>query len=178
MGLSLAAGATTLAGCGNGLGSQGGEIIDARVDRTLQYMFETYPGTRSIAASSSGMLVMPLITEVGLGIGGAYGRGALRVGETTVDYYNAIELSGGIQAGAQQYAHVLFFMNEDALFGFRNSDGWTAGADLEIVVNDRAEQLSVDTTTVLNPVIAVIFAQSGLRAGVTLDGTKYSRIIP
>jgi hypothetical protein len=38
--------------------------------------------------------------------------------------------------------------------------------------------LRADTTTSLAPVIAVVFAQSGLRLGATLDGTKYSRIIP
>lgn len=178
MGLSLAAGATTLAGCGNGLNSRGAEVIDARVARTLQYMYSEYPGTREIANVASGMLVMPLITEVGLGLGGAYGRGALMVGQSTVDYYSAVEVSGGIQIGAQQYAHVLFFMSEEALFSFRNSDGWAAGADIEIAVNDQAETLSADTTTLLYPVVAVIFAQAGLRAGVTLEGTKYTRIIP
>jgi len=31
------------------------------------------------------MLVMPLVTEAGLGFGGAYGRGALQVNNVTVD---------------------------------------------------------------------------------------------
>jgi lipid-binding SYLF domain-containing protein len=38
---------------------------------------------------AAGMLVMPLVTEAGFGFGGAYGRGALRIGGTTVDYYSA-----------------------------------------------------------------------------------------
>ena len=38
--------------------------------------------------------------------------------------------------------------------------------------------LRAETITSLSPVIAVVFAQTGLRVGATLEGTKYSRIIP
>ena len=38
---------------------------------------------------ASGILVMPLVTKAGLGFGGAYGRGALRVNDVSVDYYSA-----------------------------------------------------------------------------------------
>ena len=40
------------------------------------------------------------------------------------------------------------------------------------------ETLRAETTTSLSPVIAVVFGQSGLRIGATLEGTKYTRIIP
>ena len=43
---------------------------------------------------------------------------------------------------------------------------------------ERGETLAAETTTSLAPVIAVIFAQSGLRLGATLEGAKYTRIIP
>lgn len=167
-----------LAGCGNGIGSLGPDRIDARVASTLQFMYAQFPSTRELADAASGMLVMPLVTEAGLGLGGGYGRGALLVGDSTVDYYSTIQVSGGLQIGVQQYAHVLFFMTNEALFGFRNSPGWSAGADLEYAINDQADMLRADTVTSLAPVIAVVFAQAGLRAGATLEGTKYTRIIP
>jgi lipid-binding SYLF domain-containing protein len=86
------------------------------------------------------MLVMPLVTEAGFGFGGAYGRGALRVGGATVDYYSAIAGTFGLQIGAQQYAHTLFFMTEEALRNFRNSPGWSAGADVRYAVLPRARR--------------------------------------
>lgn len=175
--LSMIASAGALSACGNGIGSSGGAKIDARVDTTLEFLYDTYPATRDLAEKSHGMLVMPLVTEAGFGFGGGYGRGALRVGGSTVDYYSATKGSLGLQIGAQQFAHVLFFMTEDALGRFRRSSGWAAGADIEYVFNDRGENLRAETTTSTSPVVAVIFGQAGLLAGVSLEGMKYSRII-
>lgn len=176
--LGALASAGALAACGNGIGGRGPQTIDARVDATLNEMYATYPNTRALAEKSNGMLVMPLITEAGLGFGGAYGRGALRVGGVTVDYYSVTRASGGLQIGAQQYAHVLFFMTDDALTGFRRSPGWAAGADLGYVISDQGDSVSAETTTVLAPVLAAVFGRAGLRIGATLEGTKYTRIIP
>jgi lipid-binding SYLF domain-containing protein len=167
-----------LAACGNGVGSDGAVKLDGRVDATLSFLDTNYPGTRDLREKAVGMLVMPLITEASFGVGGSYGRGALRINEASVDYYSAAQASFGIQAGAQQYAHVLYFMTEEALAEFRASPGWAAGADVEYVANDSGANLSADTTTVLSPVIAVVFGQAGLLAGASVEGTKYTRIIP
>ncbi len=166
------------AACGNGVGSNKAAKIDARVDTTLNQMYATYPNTVTLAEKSSGMLVMPLVTEAGLGLGGAYGRGALRVNGVTVDYYSTVKGSAGLQIGAQQYAHVLFFMTEDALMDFRRSSGWAAGGDLEYVIRDEGDSIAADTNTLRSPVLAAVFGRAGLRVGATLEGTKYTRIIP
>ena len=176
LGALSALGAT--AACGNGVGGRGSAMIDARVDATLAEMYRGYPNTRQLAEKANGMLVMPLVTEAGLGFGGAYGRGALRVNDVTVDYYSVTKASGGLQIGAQQYAHVLFFMTEPALREFRSSPGWAAGAGLEYVISDKGDSVSAETTTVMAPVLAAVFGRAGLRIGATLEGTKYTRIIP
>ncbi len=167
-----------LSACGNGVGSDGAVKLDARADASLAFLDNNFPGTRDLRDKSVGMLVMPLITEASFGFGGAYGRGALRVNDISVDYYSATQASFGFQLGAQQYAHVLYFMTEEALAEFRTSSGWAAGADVEYAVNDRGGNLSAETTTVLAPVIAVVFGQAGLLAGASVEGTKYQRIIP
>lgn len=176
--LGALASSTVTAACGNGVGSTGGDTIDARVDATLEEMYRQYPSTRNLADNANGMLVMPLVTEAGLWFGGAYGRGALRVGGVTVDYYSLIEASAGFFVGGQQYAHVLFFMTEPALTDFRKGSGWAAGGDLEYVISDQGEGARASTVTALSPVLAVIFNRTGLLAGATLQGNKYTRIIP
>ena len=170
--------ALALAGCNNGIASNGGAVIDQRVDATESFLFSRYPQTRDLADKAAGILYMPLVTKAGFGVGGSYGRGALRIQGTTVDYYSAAAATFGLQIGVQQYAHALFFMTQPALQGFRTSAGWSVGADAEYAVNDQGGNLSADVLTATSPVIALIFGQAGLIIGATLEGTKYSRIIP
>ena len=175
-----AAGSSLLvaAACGNGVGNGAGAQIDARVDATRDFLFNTYPGTRDLESRANGVLWMPLVTEAGLFFGGAYGRGALRIDNVTVDYYTTTKATYGLQIGAQQYAHALFFMTDSALAEFRASDGWAVGADLRYATPDQGGASIGKETTELDPVIALVFGQTGLIAGATLSGTKYTRIIP
>ena len=69
-------------------------------------------------------------------------------------------------------------MTEDALMRFRRSPGWAAGADVEYVFKDQGGNIRAETTTSTAPVIAVIFGQAGALVGATLEGVKYTRIIP
>lgn len=176
-------GALVLAACGtsignNGVGSQVGAQIDSRVDAMRGYLRTQFPGTASLEERAAGVLYMPLVTEAGFGIGGGYGRGALRIKGVTVDYYAAARASIGLQIGAQQYAHVLYFMNDTALANFRRGSGWAAGADLRYATPNGGETIGKDTTEIAAPVEAFVFGQQGLVVGATLSGLKYSRIIP
>jgi len=175
--LGTAGASVALAGCANGIGANGAAKLDARVDATQNYLFSRYPGTRDLAAKSQGVLYMPLITEAGFGIGGSFGQGALRINGVTVDYYSATRATIGFQIGAQQYAHALFFLTDAALTDFRRSPGWAVGADVRYATPDQGASLGKDTTEIA-PVVALIFGQSGLIAGATLAGSKYTRIIP
>ena len=180
-GLLAAAGAgamLALSGCNNALGQNAAAQLDARVDTTHQYLMQTYPATASMVQSAKGILYMPLMTEAGFGIGGAYGQGALRIGGATVDYYSATQASIGLQAGAQQYAHVLIFQTEQALAAFRASPGWVAGADAFYALPMGGMAMATDSISLQHPVVALIFGQSGLMAGAAIEGTKYTRIIP
>lgn len=175
--LALAAFGLTAA-CGNGVGTMNAEKIDARADATLGHLFDRYPESREVSAKSVATLVMPVITEAGFGLGGSYGQGALRIDGVTVDYYSAAAANVGIQIGAQQYAHVLFFMTQEALERFRRTEGWAIGADIEYAFSNEGDNLRTDTNAGLSPVVAYVFAQAGARLGATLEGLKYTRIIP
>ncbi|WP_323007740.1 YSC84-related protein [Pseudorhodobacter sp.] len=175
--LGATAASVALAGCSNGVGGGGSQRLDARVDATRDFLFTRYPGTRDLAQKSTGVLYMPLITEAGFGLGGAYGQGALRINDVTVDYYSTTRATIGFQIGVQQYAHALFFLTEAALGDFRRAPGWAAGAEVRYATPDQGASLGKETTEI-SPVIALVFGQSGLIAGATLAGSKYTRIIP
>ncbi|TVQ02654.1 MAG: twin-arginine translocation pathway signal [Roseinatronobacter sp.] len=176
--LSGLAGVATLAACANPIGSQGAADLDARVDSARDYLRNNFPNLEDLFENARGILYIPVVTEAGLFVGGAYGRGALRINDATVDYYSATRASFGLQAGAQQYAHALFFMTEQALSDFRYSPGWAASADLRYATPTQGGSMGSETTTQFAPVIAVVFGQSGILAGASLAGVKYTRIIP
>ncbi|GAB4260515.1 MAG: YSC84-related protein [Pararhodobacter sp.] len=178
-GLLAGAGALALlAGCGNPVGNFNAERLDARVDATRDFLRQNHPELDDLFEEAEGILYMPLVSEAGFFVGGSYGQGALRINDVTVDYYSATRASVGLQIGAQQYAHVLFFMTPQALADFRSSEGWAASADLRYATPNEGASAGVQSTTILSPVIAVVFGQAGLIAGASLSGVRYQRIIP
>jgi lipid-binding SYLF domain-containing protein len=176
--LSCGAAAAALSACGNPVGNFNADRLDARVDASRDFLRNSYPGLSELFENAHGILYMPIVTEAGFVFGGGYGQGALRIDDVTVDYYSATRASFGLQIGAQQYAHALFFMTAQALADFRASDGWAASADLRYAVPEGGGSAGVQTTTLFAPVIAVVFGQSGLIAGASLAGVRYARIIP
>lgn len=177
----LAAGGAALAltGCtAAATGDHAAAELDARVNATHQYLLQTYPSTATMVQNAHGVLYMPLMTEAGFGIGGAYGQGALRIKGATVDYYSAAQASIGLQVGAQQYAHVLIFQSQQALAAFRASAGWVAGTDAFYALPVGGQTIGTDTMAAQMPVVAMIFGQSGLMAGAAIEGTKYTRSTP
>ena len=154
------------------------QSIDARVDAALSELYSENPNTKELSSKAAGVLVIPLVTEAGLFYGGSYGLGALRVNGTTEDYYSVASAGYGLQIGAQQYGHALFFMTRKSIEDFKNSPGWALTGDVDFTSYDQAENIRAETTTALAPIIAVMFGQSGLKVGVSLEGSKYTRIIP
>ena len=84
------------AACSNGIGNNNAAEIDARIEAALSTMYQVYPGAQNLAEKATGLLVMPLITEAGLGLGTGYGRGALQIEGVNVDYYSSTSASAGL----------------------------------------------------------------------------------
>jgi lipid-binding SYLF domain-containing protein len=154
------------------------EKIDARVDAALSELYLEYPNIKELSSKAAGILVMPLVTEAGLFYGGSYGRGALRVNGATEDYYSVASAGYGLQIGAHQYGHALFFLTRKSIEDFKASQGWALSGDIDFTSLHQAENIRAETTTALAPIVAVVFGQSGLKVGVSLEGSKYTRIIP
>lgn len=151
--------------------------IDADVDAALSKLYNTVPGSRELVSRSAGVLVFPSVISASLGIGAEYGRGALRSGGRTQGYYSTTAGSVGWQAGAQSRAVVYVFTTQDALDKFRASNGWTVGADATVALATVGANGQVDTNTVRQPVVGYVMTNSGLEAGVALQGAKISPVM-
>jgi len=109
-------------------------------------------------------------------VGAQYGRGALRVDRRTEAYYSTTAGSLGFQAGAQSKAVIYLFTTQQALDKFRDSKGWTVGADATVALATIGANGSVDTNTAQQPVVGFVLTNVGLEAGVSLQGAKIERV--
>ena len=150
--------------------------IDTSVNVALERFYKDVKGAKEFAKTAKGMLVMPGVIKAGLGVGGEYGEGALRVGGKTVDYYNIAAASFGLQIGAQKKDFLIAFMTDEALKQFRNSKGWEAGVDGNIALINIGAGGTIDTATIKDPVVAFVFDVKGLMADVSLKGSKFTKL--
>jgi len=150
--------------------------INAAVDSTLARLYTTANGSRELVAKARGVLVFPSVIQAGFWIGGQYGEGALRVGGQSTGFYSTAGGSFGLQIGAQSKAIIFLFMTQDALDRFRDSDGWAVGADATVALVKIGANGNIDTSTATAPVQAFVLTNAGLTVGVSLEGTKITRV--
>ena len=153
------------------------EEINIKVDEALERFEKDITGGDRFLAAAKGVLVFPGVIKAGFGIGGEYGEGALRIGGETVEYYSTAAGSFGLQIGAQSKAVYLIFMQQEALDNFRNSSGWKAGVDGSINMIKVGAAGAIDTTNIQDPIIGFVLTNAGLMANITLEGSKYTKIV-
>lgn len=145
-------------------------------EQALQTLCKTNPTAAVLAHHASGILIFPNIVKAGLVFGGAYGEGELLEGSRLDGYYNSITGSWGLQAGAQSYGYIVFLMTASAVRYVHKTQGLEIGVGPTVVVVDQGVAKNLSTSTLKDDAYAFIFNQQGLMAGVSIEGTKISRI--
>jgi lipid-binding SYLF domain-containing protein len=173
--MAFAAGCTTT-GSGSGDPAARRNAIDASVDSALSNLFQQERSAQDLVNRAAGVLVFPSVGEAGFIVGASRGTGALRIGGKSVSYHATTSGSIGFQAGAQSTAVFLLFMTEDALRNFQNSRGWTVGADASVTLLTVGATAQVTTATAQQPVVGYVLSNRGLMAGVSLDGSRITRL--
>lgn len=167
--------ATTTSGGTRSL-SERRAAIDAGYDSTLSRLYSNVPGSRELVAKARGTLIFPSVIAAGLGVGGQYGEGELRAASGAPAYYNLASISVGLQIGAQSKAIIFLFLTQEALDKFRQSEGWSVGADASVAVLNIGANGAIDINTIRSPVVAFVLTNAGLMANLTLEGTKITRL--
>ena len=153
-----------------------GSKISANVQVSLNDLRREVPDSQEVLSKAKGILVFPKVYQAGFVFGGKFGEGALLVGGKTVDYYNVASGSWGLQIGAQRKGLIICFMNDDALSQFRNSGGWEIGPNAGVTVVNVGAEGKLDLTALNQPILAFVVGQKGLMGGITLEGTKVTKI--
>ncbi len=150
--------------------------IDADATAALNSLYTANPTAKIIGSKAKAILVFPSIVKAGLVFGGAYGEGELLANGGVENYYNSFSGSWGLQAGAQSYGYVVFLMTDKAVQYLHDSSGLEIGVGPTVVVVDEGVARNLSTSTLKDDAYAFIFDQKGLMAGVSIEGTKISKI--
>jgi lipid-binding SYLF domain-containing protein len=142
----------------------------------LKDLYASTPSARALGANAAGVLVFPSIVKAGLLIGGSGGKGVLFGADGTVKgYYSAGAVSWGLQAGAQSFSEAMILMTPNAIQHLDSADGWSVGVGPSVVVADAGVAKDITTTSERSDVYAFIYGQSGLMAGLGVQGQKITR---
>jgi lipid-binding SYLF domain-containing protein len=152
------------------------EDLNKDASQALQILYKTNPVAEQVSTKARAVLVFPHIIKAGLVFGGSYGEGLLREGPKVVNYYNSVSGSWGLQAGAQSYGYVVFLMNNKAVDYLDKSKGLEIGVGPTVVIVNEGVAKNLSTSTLKDDAYAFVFDQEGLMAGVSIEGTKISKI--
>ncbi len=170
------AGCTTTAPKDQATAAQQRNDINTNANTTLSRLYKSTPDARSLVERAKGVLVFPTVLSAGFVIAAEHGNGVLRVNGRNEGYYSTSAGSIGFQAGAQSKAIVLLFMTQEALNKFRNSNGWTVGADATVALANVGANGKIDTNTAQQSVVGFVLTNAGLMAGVSLEGAKIQKV--
>jgi len=164
--------------CGPGMAlAASAEEINIGVNGTLKRFTEEITGGSEFLQKAAGVLVFPSVIKAGFGIGGEYGEGALRIGGKTVEYYNTAAASIGFQLGAQSKSVVVVFLTEKSLQDFRHSNGWKAGVDGSVALVKWGVGEDINTIDIKDPIVGFVFSNKGLMYNLTIEGSKFTKIV-
>lgn len=150
--------------------------LNRDANQALQLLIQTNPIAERLSHSAKAVLIFPNIVKAGLIFGGAYGEGQLQHGSKVDGYYNSFTGSWGLQAGAQSYGYVVFLMTDKAVRYIHRTAGWEIGVGPTVVVVNEGIAKNLSSSTLKDNAYAFIFDQQGLMAGVSIEGTKITRI--
>lgn len=153
------------------------EQIDIEVEGALDRFKTEVTGGEQFLKKADGVLVFPNVVKAGFVFGGEYGEGALRIKGKNAEYYSVGGISFGFQIGAQSKTVILVFLTEEALNDFRASKGWKAGVDGSVALLKWGVGEDINTTDIKDPIVGFVFGNKGLMYNLTLEGSKFTKIV-
>ena len=152
--------------------------IDAAIESSLNRFTDEIQGAESYLEGSRGILVIPRMWKAGVLLGFEFGEGALIVDGIKIQYYKALTTSVGLQIGVGSKDLIVLFFDDTAMDNFLYSSGWEVGVDGAVALFSRGAAGAVDSITFKDPIVGFVFGQKGLIAGVSMEGTKFTKIWP
>jgi lipid-binding SYLF domain-containing protein len=144
--------------------------LQLEVQSAILEIQKTDPGIKKFFESAAGYAVFPTVGKGGIGVGGAYGKGLVIVGEKAVGQTKLSQVTVGFQLGGQAYSQYIFFKDDTALENFQRGN-FEMGAQASAV----AVTLGASADADYDKGVAVFtLVSGGLMYEATISGQKFS----
>jgi lipid-binding SYLF domain-containing protein len=171
MALTLTLVAGLLVGCATAPTSRAEqEALLAEATASMQQMRTEDPGLGELVRRGYGYAIFPKVTKGGLGVGGAYGRGAVYERGQHVGYSDLSQASVGLQVGGQTFSELLVFESKEALDRFKAGQ-FNFAADASGVV---MESGVATNATFVDGVAVVVRPIGGAMVEASVGGQKFA----
>jgi lipid-binding SYLF domain-containing protein len=135
------------------------EKIRSTIPRAEQYFEQAYA-----------YAILPSVTRIGFGFGGATGKGIVIEGDNAIGKTRFWQFTSGIQAGAKNFSMIVFFKDKEALDKFKSGDIQFMGQAGVAFAN-----VGLAGTPAYNNGVAIVtMTRFGLMGEFTISGAKFS----
>ena len=119
---------------------------------------------------AKGYAVFPNIKKVGIGIGGARGKGEVFENDEVIGSTSVTQLSIGLQLGGQAFSQIIFFKDKKDLERFTQGN-FEFGASASAALITEGANASADYS---DGVAVLTFSKGGLMYEASIGGQKFS----
>lgn len=151
------------------------ERIDAGVERSLEWLKDTRE-TQRLAKRAHAILIFPDVIEMGFGVGGEFGEGALVQDGRITAYYATAGKTFGMPKDSPFKAEVVFFLSEDALASFGQIRSWRPARHGQVRVVNNSKEIK-DALHNKDPLVGLIYTEDGIVGGLDMATDRITRII-
>ena len=161
-----------------GIKEKSASKIEKDANASIAQFYKEVKGSQSYLSKVKGYVVFSDVIEGGMFIGGKYGEGVLRMGDTSKGYYSIMSASAGFIAGGAKYDLIIAFTTDEALHKFMHDDDWESEIDVNMAMAEWNSEEELDDIDFGRGMVGFVFNSKGLMGNFTLEGTRFKKIYP
>lgn len=144
--------------------------VQVKAEKAINAFRERVPRTEMYFEKAYGYAIFPSVTRIGVGFGGAYGKGIVIEASTAIGTTKYWQFTSGIQAGARNFSMIVFFKDKAALENYQASKAQFMGqAGLAFGT------MGVAGTPAYDEGVAVVtLTRFGVMGEFTISGARFS----
>ncbi len=131
---------------------------------------ERIPRSEIFFEDAYAFAILPSVTRVGFGFGGAYGKGIVVEGDDVIGTTGFWQFTSGIQGGARNFSMIIFFKDKEALDYYKTGELQFMGQ-----AGIAAATVGVAGTPAYNEGVAIVtVTRLGLMLEFTISGARFT----